>query len=92
MPKYYIRDGQEQAIIDSHNALSACMVAVLKKFNSIQVNGHYWVSERGFTPHPENVKIDSNIVNMLISKSLGFNLEDFVDYMDENEEKFEDDP
>lgn len=90
MPKYYVRDGEEQTVVDAKDSVSACILAVAKKFNSIQINGHYWVSEKGFSPDPENIKIDSNLVNKHISTAMGFDLEDLIDYIDENEEKLED--
>ena len=66
MPKYYVRDGLERCIIDAPDPVSACVTALdLRMFNSAMVNGWYWVSERGFFPHADDLdmKIDSNEVN-----------------------------
>lgn len=66
MPKYYVRDGNgchERAVVSASNPLIACVIAVDKFFNSFSVGGWYWVSECGFSPHLEDVKIFSNDVN-----------------------------
>ena len=65
MPKYYVRDGKETAIIDADSPLNACVKCIkLMKFSSLMIGGCYWVSERGFDIHiNEDLKISSDKVN-----------------------------
>jgi len=64
MPKYYIRDGEETAIMEADNPVVACAKALyLFRFSTIMAGGHYWVSEQGFGARPDAQKIDSDEVN-----------------------------
>lgn len=70
MPKYYIRDGAECCIIDAPTPVMGCVFALdTNKFSSAMVNGWYWVSERGFNAHADDldVKVDSNEVNEIFA-------------------------
>lgn len=68
MPKYYIDDGYEKAILDSPDVMSACCKAVLHYFNTFAVNGFYKVSERGFREHSDDIIVDSNKIIDILSK------------------------
>jgi hypothetical protein len=71
MPKYYVRDGSEQAIVDSPDSITACCKAILYFFNSFAVNGFYIVSERGFAEHDDDTIYKSNDILDIISKDFG---------------------
>jgi hypothetical protein len=68
MPKYYIKDGAESAVIDAETELEACEKAVLFFFNSFVVNGFFIVSEKGFDDHDEDKVYDSNTILDYIAK------------------------
>jgi len=64
MPKYYVRDGYEKAIVEAHSPEEAALRAILTRFNSFTVNGYYVVSERGFEEHDDmdDTFFDSNYI------------------------------
>jgi len=69
MPKYYIQDGLDEAVVDAQSPTSACVKAIrLHMFRSVMIGGHYWVSERGFNVHPEgeDQKICSDEINSIL--------------------------
>jgi hypothetical protein len=74
MPKYYVQDGYEKAIIDAPTPQDAVLIAVLDKFTAFIVNGFYIVSERGFKLHKDceededDLIFDSNYILDLIAK------------------------
>ena len=68
MPKFYVDDGYEQAVVDSQDPVSACCKAVLHYFNTFAVNGFYKVSEKGFSEHDEDIIIYSNKIIDILSK------------------------
>ena len=77
MPKYYVQDGYEQAIVDAKSPEMAAVKAVLHFFTSFVVNGLYVVSEKGFDKHhvgeSDEVVIESNRILDLISEERGKN-------------------
>lgn len=66
MPKFYVTDKTEEAIIDAPDALTACMKCVRFCFHGIPVNGFYKVSEVGFDEHDEDVVFGSDEVIALL--------------------------
>lgn len=82
MPKYYINDGLEKAIISADNPVTACIKAVGHFFNSIPVGGYYDLSEVGhYDPkllseepdyylkrHLDDVRIPANLVLDIIEQ------------------------
>ena len=64
MPKYYVRDGYERAIVEAPSPEEAALRAILTRFNTFTVNGFYVVSERGFEEHDdmEDSFFDSNYI------------------------------
>lgn len=62
MPKYYVQDGIEQAVINADSALQACFLAIKHKFDGIPINGFYVVSERGFENHEDDIVFSSDEV------------------------------
>ena len=62
MPKFYIQDGVEQAVIDADNALQACFRAIKYRFDGIPINGFYIASELGFENHEDDVVFSSDEV------------------------------
>jgi len=85
MPKYYIDDGKEYAIMDASNPISACVLALIsERFSAIQVNGNYRVSEKGFSDHKDDYKVDSNLVNEILAKKMGFELDVLLDFLEKN--------
>lgn len=77
MPKFYIRDVNNRYIIDDVNPLRACANAIMKYSATLLVNGHYWVSEKGFDLiHEEDIKVSSDEVNMMIYAILQKRLEE----------------
>lgn len=66
VPKYYIRDNNDLVVIDAGSPVLACARALInRKLQSILVGGYYWVSERGFSPHLDDLdqKVSSDEVN-----------------------------
>mgnify|MGYP001164308955 FL=1 len=74
MPKYYVQDGYEKAVIDAPSPEDAVLKAVLNYFSTFIVNGFYIVSERGFEVHKDceededDLIFDSNYILDLIAK------------------------
>jgi len=82
MPKYYIDDGLEKAIVSADNAVYACIKAVAHYFNSIPVGGYYDLSEVGYynpdllsedpdhylNRHLEDIRIPANLVLEIIEQ------------------------
>ena len=75
MPKYYIKDGVEEVVIDAPEPEEAVVKAVLHFFNTFIVNGFYLVSERGFGKHTDcdededDLVCDSNyILDLIVEK------------------------
>lgn len=69
MPKFYVRESNNFAIIDSADATMACAKLLFNGiFKDFLVNGYYFVSEHGFTPSLETQKINSGEVNDLAAK------------------------
>ena len=76
MPKYYIYDGLERAVISANNPVEACIKAVANFFSSVPVGGYYDLSETGhYNPeflaeepdkylegHVNDVRIPANLV------------------------------
>jgi len=62
MPKFYIFDGAESAVIEADSPLQACFRAIKHRFRSIPVNGFYKVSEQGFETHLDDVVFSSGEV------------------------------
>lgn len=79
MPKFYIDDGEEQVIVTAKNEPAACVMALLKgKFSSFMVNGVYRISEKGFDLHDDDVEINSDLINQVISMKMNINIEEFI--------------
>lgn len=82
MPKYYISDGLEKAIVSADNPVTACIKAVGNFFNSIPVGGYYDLSEVGhydaefldeerekyLQRHFDDVRIPANLVLDIIEQ------------------------
>jgi hypothetical protein len=67
MPKFYVTDKVEEAIVDAETSLKACIRAVRFCFHGIPVDGFYKVSEIGFEEHDEDIVFKaSEIVEMII--------------------------
>ena len=67
MPKFYVTDKVEEAIVDAPTSLKACIIAVRYRFHGIPVDGFYKVSEMGFEEHDEDIIFKaSEIVEMII--------------------------
>ena len=67
MPKFYVTDKVEEAIVDAPTSLKACISAVRYRFHGIPVEGFYKVSEIGFEEHDEDIVFKaSEIVEMII--------------------------
>jgi len=67
MPKYYIKEGSQETIIEADSPLQACFRAVKHRFNSFPTEGFYKVSEQGFDNHDDDIVFGSNeILNSLI--------------------------
>jgi len=62
MPKYYIYDGTEYAVIEADSPLQACFRAIKHRFESIPINGFYRISEQGFEIHQDDVLFSSDEV------------------------------
>ena len=62
MPKFYVNDGAEYAVLDADNPLQACFRCIQYRFQGIPVNGFYKVSEQGFDNHDEDVIFSSDEV------------------------------
>ena len=62
MPKFYVIDGAESAVIDADNPLQACFRCIQYRFQGIPVNGFYKVSELGFENHEDDVIFSSDEV------------------------------
>lgn len=70
MPKFYVRDGAEETILEAESPIDACCKAVLSRFNTFVVNGFYIVSEIGFQEeHDEDIIFGSNDILDVISKN-----------------------
>ena len=82
MPKYYIYDGLEKAVISAANPVEGCIKAVAHFFNSIPVGGYYDLSEIGhYNPdflaeehakylerHLNDIRIPANLVLDIIEQ------------------------
>jgi|TARA_Y100001938_G_C8085690_1_gene431856 hypothetical protein len=69
VPKYYVTDGVERAVISSDDPYNAVCECVLERFSTFVVNGLYIVSEKGFDTHPDDLAISSNtILNILVKR------------------------
>ena len=82
MPKYYIDDGLEKAIVSAQNPVAACIKAVGVFFNSMPVGGYYDLSEIGYynaeflgenpeeylERHLDDVRIPANLVLEIIEQ------------------------
>ena len=67
MPKFYVTDKVEEAVVDASTSLKACINAVRYRFHGIPVDGFYKVSEIGFEEHDEDIVFKaSEIVEMII--------------------------
>ena len=64
MPKFYVNDGAEYAVLDADNPLQACFRCIQYRFQGIPVNGFYKVSELGFDNHDEDTVFSSDEVVM----------------------------
>ena len=64
MPKFYVNDGAEYAVLDADNPLQACFRCIQYRFQGIPVNGFYKVSELGFDKHDEDTVFSSDEVVM----------------------------
>jgi len=64
MPKFYVFDGAEYAVLNADNALQACFRCIQYRFQSIPVNGFYKVSEQGFDNHDDDTIFSSDQVIM----------------------------
>lgn len=62
MPKFYVNDGVEHAVLDADSTLQACFRCIQYRFQGIPVNGFYKVSEQGFANHDEDVVFSSDEV------------------------------
>ena len=62
MPKFYIQDGVEQAVLSADSALQACFFAIKYRFEGIPINGYYLVSEVGFENHEDDIVFSSDEV------------------------------
>ena len=62
MPKFYVNDGAEYAVLDADNALQACFRCIQYRFQGIPVNGFYKVSEQGFDNHDDDTIFSSDEV------------------------------
>jgi len=82
MPKYYINDGLEEAVISAANPVEACIKAVGNFFASIPVGGYYDLSEIGhynaeflaedperyLQRHLDDIRIPANLVLDIIEQ------------------------
>lgn len=84
MPKYYIKDGFEAAVIDAATAEEAICLCVLHRFNTFIINGFYTVSELGFDIHTDDVVYSSDYILDRIS-------DDYWEKFEGRSEKDEDD-
>ena len=64
MPKFYVNDGAEYAVLDADNPLQACFRCIQYRFQGIPVNGFYKVAELGFDNHDEDTVFSSDEVVM----------------------------
>jgi len=64
MPKFYITDMTDEAVVDAKTPLDACLKALrLMKFTSIIAGGYYRVNEAGFhSEYVEDTLISADIV------------------------------
>lgn len=62
MPKYYVRDAYESAVIEAEDATDAVLKAVMHYFDGFSINGTFTVSEQGFQPHSDDLIFDSNYI------------------------------
>ena len=76
MPKFYVFDGAEYAVLNADNALQACFRCIQYRFQGIPVNGFYKVSEQGFENHDEDVIFSSDEV-----------ITGFIDMMEKSSEQ-----
>ena len=76
MPKFYVYDGAESAVLNADNALQACFRCIQYRFQGIPVNGFYKVSEQGFENHDEDVIFSSDEV-----------ITGFIDMMEKSSEQ-----
>tara|TARA_R110000824_G_scaffold123473_2_gene281383 strand:+ start:2963 stop:3196 length:234 start_codon:yes stop_codon:yes gene_type:complete len=77
MPKYYVNDGIEKAVLDADSPLDGCGKAVLHFFSTFAVNGFYVVSELGFEAHEDDIVFSSNDILNILSDYFKENGEDF---------------
>ena len=85
MPKYYVRDGYEQGIIDAPDAEEAVCLCVLHRFRTFIINGFYIVSELGFESHSDDRLYSSDYILDRIS-------DDYWKKFEGRSEKDEEDP
>ena len=76
MPKFYVFDGAEYAVLDADNPLQACFRCIQYRFQGIPVNGFYKVSELGFDNHEDDAIFSSDEV-----------ITGFIDMMDKAKAK-----
>ena len=62
MPKFYVDDGAEHAVLNADNALQACFRCIQYRFQGNPVNGFYKVSELGFENHDDDTIFSSEEV------------------------------
>jgi len=68
MPKYYVKDGYEQGVIDAVTPEEAVCLCVLHRFGTFIINGFYIVSELGFEKHDEDIIFSSDYILDKISE------------------------
>lgn len=71
MPKYYVKDGLELAVIDAKTPEEAICLCILHRFNTFIVNGFYIVSEIGFEKHDDDLIFSSDFILDIISDEYG---------------------
>jgi len=85
MPKYYVKDGHERAIVDAPDAVEAVCLCVLHRFGTFIINGFYIVSEQGFETHQDDIIYSSDYILDRIS-------DDYWKKFEGRPEKDEEDP
>lgn len=69
MPKYYVNDGVERAVVDAADPLAASIKALMFRFNTVAIGGFLFISEKGFDTHKDDIVLRINdVLNYLMNR------------------------
>ena len=75
MPKYYVNDGEQRAVVMADDEIDACVKLLKNVFKTGMENGRYRVTEWGWSSRPNShiSLVDSNHVNEIFVERFGKN-------------------